>query len=169
MIKRIMVYVLLNVLTFIHFGLIAQNITMAEPFSNEGPAYVDLHRKQAEVLKPLVIVGGLVPEYDMMYQNRTTENFRSEYVESSYIAGGTRIEFKKSSELLSDLGSYGNASTVDAVSEPESSVMMRGPGGNPGGVVDDPIGSEHVLLLFVLLYGVYIYRKRKKRLNATSA
>ena len=164
-----MAYVLLNVLTFIHFGLIAQNITMAEPFSNEGPAYVDLHRKQAEVLKPLVIVGGAVPECDLMYQNRTTENFRSEYVESSYIAGGTRIEFKKSSELLSDLGSYGNASSVDALAEPESSVMMRGPGGNPGGVVDDPIGSEHVLLLFVLLYGVYIYRKRKKRLNATSA
>lgn len=164
-----MAYVLLNVLTFIHFGLIAQNITMAEPFSNEGPTYVDLHRKQAEVLKPLVIVGGAVPECDLMYQNSTTENFLSEYVESSYIAGGTRIEFKKSSELLSDLGSYGNASTVDALAEPESSVMMRGPGGNPGGVVDDPIGSEHVLLLFVLLYGFYIYRKRKKRLNATSA
>ena len=164
-----MVYVLLNVLTFIHIALLGQHITMAEPFSNEGPAYVDLRMKQAEVLKSLVIVGGAVPECDLMYQNRTTENFRSEYVESSYIAGGTRIEFKKSSELLSDLGSYGNASSVDALAEPESSVMMRGPGGNPGGVVDDPIGSEHVLLLFVLLYGFYIYRKRKKRLNATSA
>ena len=169
MIKRIMVYVLLNVLTFIHIALLGQNITMAEPFSNEGPAYVDLRMKQAEVLKSLVIVGGAVPECDLMYQNRTTENFRSEYVESSYIAGGTRIEFKKSSELLSDLGSYGNASTVDAVSEPESSVMMRGPGGNPGGVVDDPIGSEHILLLFVSMYGVYIYRKLQKRRNTTSA
>ena len=58
---------------------------------------------------------------------------------------------------------------TNEISEPESSVMMRGPGGNPGGVVDDPIGSEHVLLLFVLLYGVYIYRKRQKRLNTTSA
>ena len=76
-----MVYVLLNVLTFIHIALLGQNITMAEPFSNEGPAYVDLRMKQAEVLKSLVIVGGAVPECDLMYQNRTTENFRSEYVE----------------------------------------------------------------------------------------
>ena len=46
---------------------------------------------------------------------------------------------------------------------------MRGPGGNPGGVVDDPIGSEHILLLFVSMYGVYIYRKLQKRRNTTSA
>ena len=167
--KKIMAYVLLNVLTFIHFGLIAQNITMAEPFSNEGPAYVDLHRKQAEVLKPLVIVGGLVPEYDMTYQNRTTENFRSEYRVSSYMGGGATIQFQNSSALFAELGAFYNELATNEISEPESSVMMRGPGGNPGGVVDDPIGSEHVLLLFVSMYGVYIYRKLQKRRNATSA
>ena len=169
MIKRIMVYVLLNVLTFIHIALLGQNITMAEPFSNEGPAYVDLRMKQAEVLKSLVIVGGAVPECDLMYQNRTTENFRSEYRVSSYMGGGATIQFQNSSALFAELGAFYNELATNEISEPESSVMMRGPGGNPGGVVDDPIGSEHVLLLFVLLYGFYIYRKRKKRLNATSA
>lgn len=169
MIKRIMVYVLLNVLAFIQISLIGQNITMAEPFSSEGPAYVDLRIKQPEQSSSISIIGGFVLTEGNGYNRRTVETMRSQHTVSSSIAGGTRIEFKKSSELLSDLGSYGNASTVDAVSEPESSVMMRGPGGNPGGVVDDPIGSEHVLLLFVLLYGVYIYRKRQKRLNTTSA
>ena len=169
MIKRIMVYVLLNVLTFIHFGLIAQNVTMAEPFSNEGPVHVDLRIKEPEQSSAISIIGGSVLTEENGYNRRTVETMLSQHTVSLGIAGGTRIEFKKSSELLSDLGSYGNASTVDAVSEPESSVMMRGPGGNPGGVVDDPIGSEHVLLLFVLIYGLYIYRKRQKRLNSTSA
>ena len=164
-----MVYVLLNVLTFIHIALLGQNITMAEPFSNEGPAYVDLRMKQAEVLKSLVIVGGAVPECDLMYQNRTTENFRSEDGVSSYMGGGATIQFQNSSALFAELGAFYNELATNEISEPESSVMMRGPGGNPGGVVDDPIGSEHVLLLFVLLYGFYIYRKRKKLLNATSA
>lgn len=169
MIKRIMVYVLLNVITFIHIALLGQNITMAEPFSNEGPAYVHLRIKQPEKSSPISIIGGSVSIEENGYNQQTVETMRSQQAVLSSMADGTHIQFKKSSELLSDLGSYGNASSVDALAEPESSVMMRGPGGNPGGVVDDPIGSEHVLLLFVLLYGVYIYRKRKKRLNATSA
>lgn len=164
-----MVYVFLNVLTFIHIALLGQNITMAEPFSNEGPAYVDLRIKESECMQSLSIIGGSALIEGNMTNKRTVETMRSQHTVSSSIVGGTRIEFKKSSGLLSDLGMYGNASSVDVVSEPESSVMMRGPGGDPGGVVDDPIGSEHVLLLFVLLYGVYIYRKHQNRLNVKSA
>lgn len=159
-----MVYVLLNVLTFIHIALLGQNITMAEPFSNEGPAYVDLRIKQPEQSSSISIIGGSILTEGDTYNKKTVENMRSQHG-VSMITRGTHIEFKKSSELLSDLGSYGNASTVDAVSEPESSVMMRGPGGNPGGVVDDPVGSGHVLLFFVVIYGFYIYRKRRKQLN----
>lgn len=164
-----MVYVLLNVLTFIQIALFGQNITMAEPFSNEGSAYVDLRIQESERMQHLSITGGSVLTGGNTIIKSTIETMRSQHTVSSAVAGGTRIEFRKSSELLSDLGTYGNPSSVDALAEPESSVMMRGPGGNPGGVVDDPIGSEHVLLLFVLLYGVYIYRKRQKRLNAKSA
>ena len=73
-----MVYVLLNVLTFIHIALLGQNITMAEPFSNEGPAYVDLRIKQPEKSSPISIIGGSVSIEKNGYNQRTVETMRSQ-------------------------------------------------------------------------------------------
>ncbi len=147
------------------------NFTLVEPFSSESSECLDARMKQPELLSTLVISSGNVStEKEKDYYQRQTYTHPRTITNQQHYANSSQvsIEFRKSSDL-SAFGAFGYASS-SAMSEPDIAVMMRGPGtGNPGGVVDDPVGSEHVLALFVLLYAVFIYRKRQKRLKSTSA
>ena len=155
----------LNILVWGNVSLRAQEFMMSEPFSNEGSVYQHFRTKKTNISQPIIIVDGSVSEYREIQADRSTYNRNSERTVSSEIVRETRIHFQKSSELFSDLGSYGTSLESTDISEPPSSVMMRGPGGNPGGVVDDPIGSAHILVLFVLIYGFYVYKRNHKRIK----
>ena len=183
MLHKIKVCIILNILIWGNTSLIAQHIGMIEPFSNEGPAYIDLRFKKIDMSEPLVIVGSSVvgsvvgsvsthsPKtiYNSRNQTqRTIYNSRNQINVASTIRGGVTIHFQKSIDMFSDVGVLYRGFEANNP-DIESSIMMRGPGGgpggNPGGVVDDPVGSGHVLLFFMLIYGFYVYRKRRKQLS----
>lgn len=167
MLHKIKVCIILNILIWGNTSLIAQHVGMIEPFSNGGPAYIDLRLKKTDMLEQLVIVGGSVVNSDFLHFPITTSNSRNQTSIASNISGGVTIHFQKPSDMFSDVGTlYSGFEAKNP--DVESSIMMRGPGGpggNPGGVVDDPVGSGHVLLFFVLIYGFYVYRKHRKQLN----
>ena len=179
MLHKIKVCIILNILIWGNTFLIAQHVGMIEPFSNGGPAYIDLRLKKTDMLEQLVIVGGSVVNSDFLHfpittyssrnqTQRTIYNSRNQTEIASTIRGGVTIHFQKPSDMFSNAGTlYSGFEAKNP--DVESSIMMRGPGGgpggNPGGVVDDPVGSGHVLLFFVLIYGFYVYRKHRKQLN----
>lgn len=165
MVKKIVVYITLNILVWGNISVRAQEITMAEPFSNEGPAYMDLRIKKTNISQSIVIVDGSVSEYGAIQEKRNIYNLRSQSNVYSQVSGGAHIQFQKSSELFAEIGSYCNNAETTNNSEPESSVMMRGPGGSAGGVVDDPVGGGHVLVFFLLIYGFYVYKRSYKRIR----
>ena len=172
MLHKIKVCIILNILIWGNTSLIAQHIGMIEPFSNGGPAYIDLRFKKIDMSEPLVIVGssvvGSVVGSVSTHSPKTIYNSRNQINVASTIRGGVAIHFQKPIDMFSDVGVLYRGFEANNP-DIESSIMMRGPGGgpggNPGGVVDDPVGSGHVLLFFMLIYGFYVYRKRRKQLS----
>ena len=108
MLHKIKVCIILNILIWGNTSLIAQHIGMIEPFSNGGPAYIDLRLKKIDMSEPLVIVGssvvGSVVGSVSTHSPKTIYNSRNQINVASTIRGGVTIHFQKSIDMFSDVG-----------------------------------------------------------------
>lgn len=192
MLKKITLCIILSIFTWGNGVVFAQEFTLMEPFSNQSVSYINLRLSEREAPQPFIVVGGSVMNRNATHNRVSIENVRYHGVASSpgyssapnyrtgsnsrlnsnslnhnplpsMLSGGVSFQFQKGPELFADAGNL-YSGFDEGTSEVESSVMMRGPGGGgpPIGGVDDPVGPGHVLIVFVLIYGFYIYRKRRK-------
>lgn len=146
--------------TMINGFVVAQDVAIRDPFLDDEPSAVDVNIKRVEQRTSVVVTNASLNHVVAPASGRSW--YKKQELGSGSVNAGANIQLQSPSGLLADargsyssLGSYGSTTST-------TTVVMRGPGGGGpiGGVEDDSVGEWYVLILLMLGYGLFRYRKQ---------